>query len=406
MTADELAPDTGHDTTRGAQAPTPTGFGNAPSEARIESIAAETIVVPLPRPIQLGPMFIAEREYAVVRVVTTEGLTGCAFVNTRGAPIAAIVNSMIAPALVDQPSELIDAAWKRANSETIAAGRSGAILRALSIVDIALWDAKGKRAGVPVWRLLGGGQPKTECLRVGGYPTGESADVMAERIGELADVGHRVIKLARIYPPAAFKELLDKTYAAIGDKAQLVIDTHWSWRRADEAAREIRAWDVSPAVAWVEDPLAPEDVDGYTKLVNAGVSPIGVGDEMTDRHAAYGLLTRAAVDVLRIDATTIGGITGAWHMTHVAQAAGTRVSYHIYPEVHVHLAAAGAADGMTESFGPADNPFDPAGRIYAGGPVYTPGFATATDAPGLGIDLDEEFIAAHRVGGRVESSAA
>lgn len=397
MSVDEPPTTTGTDTLLDVAPSLMAAPGDAVDMPRIQSIVAETIAVPLPRPLQLGPMFIREREYAVVRVVTTEQVVGCAYVNTRGAPIAAMVNSMIAPALVGQPSELIDAAWKRAHQQNIAAGRVGAFLRALSIVDISLWDAKGKRAGIPVWRLLGGGLPATECIFVGGYPTGEGSDEMSARIGDLAAAGHRLIKLARTYPPGPFADLLSKASAAVGDNAQLVIDAHWCWGRADEAAREIGSWGVSPTVAWIEDPLAPEDVEAYARLVRAGVAPIGVGDELTDRHAAYALLSRASVDVLRIDATTIGGITGAWHLSHVAQAAGTRVSYHVYPEVHVHLAAAGAADGITETFGSADNPFDPAQRLYVGGPVYKPGTATATDMPGLGIELDEEFISAHRL---------
>lgn len=354
----------------------------------IAAVDAVTVALPIPRPIQLGPMTVTERRYCVVRVRTSDGIEGVAFGLTRDAPVAEVVRTMVAPLAVGLPTEAAVDAVERA---TVAAGRVGLVQRAVSLLDIAVWDIEGKRAGVPVWRLLGGNDPDVPCMLVAGYPTGEPAEVLGERVAAAAHEGHPLLKVARI---PRLRMLLEK---AATDDARLVVDAAWWWRDAGEAAEKIREWADAAPLAWVEDPMAPEDVEGYARLVKADVAPIGVGDELTDRHAAAALVQRARVAVLRIDATTIGGISGAWRAMQVGEAAGAALSCHVYPELHVHLAAAGPAGTGVETFGPRDNPFDPAGRLSSGGPTFVPGRATAPDAPGLGIALDDDLIAHHTV---------
>src|SRR5205823_6941497 len=101
---------------------------------------------------------------------------------------------------------------------------------------------------------------------------------------------------------------------------------------------------------------------------------------------AFGRLIELDVlDVMRVDVTAIGGFTGALRLLGRAAVAGIPVSFHVYPEAHVHLAAATAERAIVETFDPEDNPFDPASRLYAGGPKLEAGFAVASEAPGLGI---------------------
>lgn len=374
--------------------PTPT----SPADDPIASIEASTVVLPIPRPLHLGPMVITERAYAVVTVRTSDGLEGHAIALSRGAPVAAAVNDLLAPALLGQSADRIEAAWDLAYRATIAAGRVGVVMRALSLVDIALWDIKGRRAGLPVWRLLGGDNPEAPCVMVAGYPTGDGPEALGHRVAQFADQGHRLLKVARVSEVDGMRSLLTTAAKEMPAAARIIVDAAWCWRGAADAADEIAQWSDAAPLAWVEDPLAPEDVDGYSRLSASGVAPIGVGDELTDKYVARSLVTRGGIDVLRIDATTIGGITVAWHLSHVAAAAGVPVSYHVYPETHIHLAAGGAARGWVETFGPADNPFDPAGLLWRGGPAFSPGTARASDAPGLGCDLDDARVAAHVAG--------
>jgi L-alanine-DL-glutamate epimerase-like enolase superfamily enzyme len=362
----------------------------------IVEVTAVTTRLELPRPIVLGTMRIASRAYAVVTVRTESGLEGNAFALSRDAPVAAVVQQQLAPVLVGRDSDLVAARFDECFRATVASGRVGVVLRALSLVDVALWDVKGKRAGLPLWRLLGGNAPEVPAMVVGGYPTGEPPEELAARVGEYGRDGWPLVKLARVGDHAVMRRLVDASLAAIPDGTRLVVDAAWSWRRPDEVVRELEAWG-DPPLAWLEDPLPTEDVEAYRKLAGCSSAPIGAGDEITDPHLLRAHLAADTLDVLRVDATTIGGVSGAQRLMQAAAAAAVPVSCHVYPELHVHLAAANADGATVETFDGRDNPFDPAARLYSGGPEWRPGLAVAPETPGLGIELDRELIEAHRV---------
>lgn len=271
-------------------------------------------------------------------------------------------------------------------------------MRALSLVDIALWDVKGKRAGLPVWRLLGGNQPEVPCILVAGYPTGEPPEALGAKVAEHAASGYEWLKVARTADPGSLKRLLASAAKQLPSKARLIVDAAWWWRNPLEAFQEIRTWADQVPLAWVEDPLVPEDVEGYRRLCATDVAPIGVGDDLTDAYVARALLQQAGISVLRIDAPSIGGITGAWQMQQLAQASGVPVSFHVNPETHVHLAAARTGWASVETFGDARNPFDPAPMLYSGGPSFSPGRAYAPETPGLGFELTPEVLATSTAG--------
>src|SRR3954454_21344642 len=134
----------------------------------IAEVRAVTTQLDLPRPLQLGSMHIAHRAYAVVTVRTESGLVGKAFALSRDAPVAAVANEQLAPVLVGRDSDLVAARFDDCFRATIASGRVGVVMRALSLVDVALWDLKGQRAGLPLWRLLGGFAPEVPAMIVGG----------------------------------------------------------------------------------------------------------------------------------------------------------------------------------------------------------------------------------------------
>lgn len=363
---------------------------NAWPDSRISEIEAFTVELPLPRPLQLGAMTIRNREYVVIRIRTSDGLEGNAFGLSRSTPVAETVRNLLTPLLLDAAADTVAALWDKLIRSTAFGGRVGTIMRAISLIDIALWDIKGKRSSQPVWRLLGGGDPDVACVLVAGYPTGEPPEAVGSRVAKFAHEGHHLLKVARLLDPNDTQRLLRQAANELPLNARLVVDAAWWWRTSRAAADEICRWVAEAPLAWVEDPLVPEDVDGYRRLVASRVAPIGAGDELTDRYVARALLQHAQIDVLRLDALAIGGITGAWQVAHWAAAFGIDVSYHIYPEVHIHLAAGGAIPGYVETFGPADNPFDPAATLYEGGPSFTPGRAVAPERPGLGFTIDFE----------------
>jgi len=364
----------------------------------IAAIDAVTVGVDLPVPIVLSSVEIRRREYVVVTVTTGDGITGSSYSLTRGLPIATAIRTVLAPLLVGSDSTLIAAAWERCYRATLPGGRTGLLMRALSLVDVALWDVNAKRAGLPLWKLLGGYRSEVPVLLVGGYPR---PDRTPAEIGELAasylKEGYPLVKLARLSEPAATRQMLDAAAAAAGDdRGRFVVDAGWYWRTPAEALTELRTWGDAE-LAWLEDPLPPENVAAAALLRSQSRFPIGIGDDLTDPGLLRSLGTASAIDVVRLDVTSIGGITAAAKLVVWAEAAGLPVSTHVYPELHVHLCAAWPGCTYAESFDPEDNPFDPANRLFRAGLTFEKGAAKAPTMPGVGLELDDGFIAGHRL---------
>ncbi len=268
--------------------------------ARVEAV---DVRVPLPHPLQLGAMRIEARGYAVVTVTTDDGLTGHAIALNRDTPVAAAVNGVLARAIVGTPADRVGEAWERMFDATIAAGRVGTVMRGLSLVDIALWDVKGKRAGLPVWSLLGGARASVGVAIVGGYPRADlRPEEVGERVAAYSHDGYDVIKIARAPDNAVTRRILQTARDGLRSGARLVVDAAWVHRTPEQALREVAEWGDVP-IAWLEDPMPPENVEACARLARRAPVPIGYGDEITDEHLMTRLMQAEALGVVRVDAT-------------------------------------------------------------------------------------------------------
>ncbi len=363
--------------------------------SRIRVIRVGTATLPLPTPLRLGPMEIREREYAAVEVETDDGVVGKAYCLTRNAPVAACVERLIAPVAVGRHPDA-EALWDDCSRAPVAAGRSGLLAKALGLVDVALWDIAAQVAGVPLWRHLGASVPAAPVMMVAAYPMADRApESLAEDVIRYARAGYGLLKIARDPEPARMRRLLEHAAAGLPDSARLVVDGGFGWRSSDEALAEIALWGDTP-LAWLEDPLVPEDAEGCAAIRRAGPYPVGVGDEVSHIGTFRALLAAQALDVLRLDVLAIGGVTPARRAEALARAHNVPVSFHVYPEVSIHLAA-GTPGSLVETFDPDlpdGNPLDPAHRLSTGGPTLAAGMAIAPEAPGLGFELDWSLFVA------------
>jgi L-alanine-DL-glutamate epimerase-like enolase superfamily enzyme len=371
---------------------------------RVRALRAAHAVVPLPEPLRLGQLTVTRREYAAVEVVTEDGLSGRAYCLTREAPMAALVARMIAPHVTGAALETAadaEVLWQKAFRATAIVGRVGLLIRALGLVDAALWDVVAQRAGLPLWELLArldgvapgvAGAPK-EAMLVAAYGTpGRTADDLAEEVLDHARRGGwPLLKVARSPDVALMRDLIARCAAELPAGQRLVVDAGFGWPDADAALAEIAGWEAGrEALAWLEDPLLPEDADGTARIRARGPFAVGAGDEVTDPLTNAALLSAHAVDVLRLDVIAIGGVTAA--RRELAKAAGLPVSCHVYPEIAVHLPGVGVETFDREP--PQGNRYDPAPLLIAGGPTFADGRAAPPRAPGLGFDLDWERFGA------------
>ena len=164
---------------------------------RVRAVRAGTATLPLPAPLRLGPVEITEREYAAVEVETEDGLVGKAYCLTRNAPVAACVERLVAPVVVGREADP-EALWDACSRATVPVGRTGLVVRAIGLVDIALWDVAAQAAGVPLWRLLGGVDPACPGLLVAAYPLADrTPESLAEDVIRYGAAGWTLLKVAR-----------------------------------------------------------------------------------------------------------------------------------------------------------------------------------------------------------------
>jgi L-alanine-DL-glutamate epimerase-like enolase superfamily enzyme len=358
---------------------------------RVTAVRVGTATLPLPAPLRLGPLEVTEREYAAVEVETDDGLVGKAYCLTRNAPVAACVERLVAPVVSGREADP-ERRWEDCSRATVAIGRTGLVVRAIGLVDIALWDIAAQAASAPLWRHLGGTDPVAPLMMVAAYPLADrTPESLAEDVIRYSAAGYTLLKIARDADPARMRRLLETAASGLPGTARLVVDAGYGWRSSDEALAELPDWGDTP-LAWLEDPLVPEDAEGCAALRRGGGHPLGVGDEVTHIGTFRALLDAGALDVLRLDVPALGGVTPARAVQALAAERGVPVSLHVYPEVSVHLAPLRAGT-IVETFDPdvpGGNPLDPAHLLCSGGPAFRDGTAVAPEAPGLGFELDWE----------------
>jgi L-alanine-DL-glutamate epimerase-like enolase superfamily enzyme len=369
------------------------------ADGRITGIAAWTCSFALPRPVILSHGPIRSREYVIVRVTTSDGAEGVAYALTRGAPLAELIRGLLTPLLLGQDALSPAMIRDRIEHQLVLLGTDGLVERALSLIDICLWDIKARVAGLPLWRLLGGRQTTLPALLVDWYPTGrEEIPELVDEFLARAEDGYRAFKIHCTSNPEWLALLLREIRAKLGTSSDLVLDAAMGWRDPIEAICNIRFWeDYFPT--WIEDPFRAERVEWIRRVRHSVRTPIGAGDEVPSPLTIRQLVTSEAVDVLRLDATNQGGVSGFLSLSSHAASQGCRVSAHVYPEIHQHLAFSCPGIDSVEMFSPG-TPFDCSEQFIDQESLVRPvaGHVHAPKRDGLGIAIDWDTVKTHAIG--------
>lgn len=352
----------------------------------IVAVEVHNVVLPLPAPLILGGMTVTRREYTLVRVLADDGTVGTAYCLSREAPMAEIIRRLVAPLIVGASADDTAGAWQRMLRGSAIVGRVGLVRRGIGLVDIALWDLAAKRKGLPVWSIAGRGGAQRPAMIVASYPSkGRTTESVVKEVKRHASAGWRLLKISRVDDTALMFDILQTLQAELPKDAQIVVDAGFGWRDAEHALSETVGWEAFP-IAWLEDPVLPEDVPGIGELARRSGLRIGVGDEVTDPYLLERLMA-VGITVLRLDVVAIGGITPALEVIANAESAGVRISGHVYPEVTVHL----GIEVETFDRGPEGNPYDPSALLMQGGPCVVAGIAVPPSGPGLGFNIAPKY---------------
>lgn len=309
--------------------------------------------VPLPRALELGNFCLRHRDYTIVRL-SDDGAEGVAWGYSREADIASCFRRQIQPLLgaARGPS---DELWERICSAHPWTSSGGLFLRALSLADLALWQFEAASEGTTLARRFGAAAtPGPAGLTVGCcYPMrGRTPSRDAEEAAAMVQIGYRSLKICAADGGPEDTRRLHAVRAAIGPNVNLQIDLHWLWKRASDAEHALTRW-RDFGLDWIEDPFP---VDCLTECVQArerSSIPFAWGDEQNGRFTLAQWSDARAIDVLRLDATVVGGLTEFLRAGRRANKAGLKVSAHVFDEYHGPALAALPNASRPECFDPA-----------------------------------------------------
>jgi L-alanine-DL-glutamate epimerase-like enolase superfamily enzyme len=332
----------------------------------------------------------------LVRVTARNGLVGTGPVYSHPRLVQVAVDEVLAPLLIGRDAGAIDEAWRRLASATRWYGRSGAVMSALGGVDTALWDLVGQHRDRRVCELLGGRDREVEA-----YASAvqfDPLDAIPARVAAFREQGHRHVKVRAGVNLEYDVEATRRVLALVAPGAMVMVD---AVKRLDsEAARALARGLAALDVRWLEEPLPPEDVQGYATLRAQTSVPIAAGESETDAQAFARLLAAGALDVAQPDVSRVGGITAGRRVARLAEAHNAVIATHTWSDpaavlANAHLVAA-IPNGLCVEVNALGTPFFT--ELLAAPLEIRDGRLRLPDAPGLGIVLDEEAVERHRLG--------
>jgi mandelate racemase len=357
----------------------------------IRSITARAIVLKLKRPVVARIATLSEWPVMLIDLETEQGITGRSYLEPY------IVKSMryLVPALQDfgdmlkgrrlAPVELFDAARKSLHF----VGYEGLSMIAASGLDMAAWDALAKAANQPLCVLLGGTVGSVKSYNSNGLWL-KSPEVVATEAIELRDEGGFTGLKLRLGRERIADDLatLDAVRKAVGDDIHLMVDFNQGLTLA-EALQRCHMID-DQGLAWIEEPIVYDNIDGYARLAAELKTPLQIGENFYGPREMYKALQRGACDLVMPDFMRIGGVTGWMRAAAIAGSAGIPMSTHLYPEVAAHVMRVTETAHWLEWQDWAD-PILQQPYTIKDGHLHVP------DVPGVGIEWNEDVVEAHRI---------
>jgi mannonate dehydratase len=354
----------------------------------------------------------------IVKVVTSEpGLygLGCATFTQRVFAVEAAIERHLKPFLIGRDVDRIEEIWQM--SMVHGYWRNGPVLNnAISGVDQALWDIKGKRAGMPVYQLLGGKSREAAAVYV--HAEGRDPKDVAERAQRFVADGFRHVRIqmggyggstpemhrpigapdGSYFDPRAYGrlmlEMIEHVRRELGEEVELLHDVHERLHPVDAVQF---AKDVEPyRLFFLEDVLAPEDIGWFRNVRSQSATPLAMGELFNNPLEWRGLVSERLIDFIRMHISQIGGITPAIKAAGLADTFGVRTAWHgpsdtspVGHAANLHLDLWAPNFGIQEWYLPGEVDY----AMFPGLPEVVEGYLYPNDQPGLGIDIDEDLAA-------------
>jgi L-alanine-DL-glutamate epimerase-like enolase superfamily enzyme len=374
--------------------------GNSAPGPIVTQVSAIPLSIPLRSPAGFATRTVRNREYVLILLDTEDGLQGIGYtyVGTSGARgIALLTETVLAPVLIGQSAAGAERWWASMYQESLLLGRRGGALRAISALDIALWDLLGKRTGQPLYLLLGGVSDEVPAYASGGYyRVGDPIENVEAELSRYVANGFRDFKIK--VGGAPLRVDVERVRAAretIGSGSRLALDANNAWRTPEEALSFIRAVEEFD-LWWIEEPLSPDDFLGHAAIRSRSRVPIATGEIHATRWDFRDLLLAHSADILQPDVAVVGGVSEWMKIAHTASSFGVPVAPHWNANLHIHLAAAVDNCLPIEYFDLEEDIFN-VEKILSDRLVAIDGIIQVPRRPGVGLSLDFDAVGRYRM---------
>lgn len=362
---------------------------------KVTEVLATSVVIPLASPTSFATRTVNDRHYTLVKVRTESGIEGLGFCycgNRAGHIVTHAVRDLLAPLVVGRDVHQVEGIWDLMFRDSILMGRRGAVLRAMSAIDIALWDAAAKAAELPLYRYLGAHAQDTVAAYASGgyYLPGKGIEGLVREVTGYVESGLRAVKIkvGRVSGREDAKRI-EAVRKAVGDDVEIMTDANNAWNDPPTAVRAIRLWEEFD-LAWVEEPTLPDELDAHAAIAAQVAVPIATGEIHQTRWDFLEILRKGAASIIQTDAGVCGGITEFRRIAALAAAQSVPVAPHWLADLHVHLVAATPNATYVEFFTDTDvlnlmEVFRTRLKVKNGG-------LAVPQEPGLGVVLDDEAV--------------
>jgi L-talarate/galactarate dehydratase len=355
---------------------------------KIEQIKINFVRLPLEEPLVGAPYMPGMlREFFTIQIQTDQGIEGIGVTTFGGKLVRAL------GAALGDFGELIKGCdplrTEQVNAKLRAASAScgsGIAMLAISAIDTALWDIRGKAFGVPLAKLLGGARDKVPAYASGALTRTTPNDKLQRAAGALVEKGYRQVKTQMAvegFTPAQEIERIRLIREAVGPDVNLMVDINQRWSVAEVISIGHRIEELG--LGWLEDPTTCDDHQGHAKIADALATPVCAGEYLWGIEPHRQAMSHHAIDITMIDLLRVGGITPWMKVAGMAEAFNKPVASHLLPEIHVHLVAA-IPNGLVVEYMPWT------WRLFDDPPMPVNGEITVPTGPGLGLKFAPDLF--------------
>lgn len=312
---------------------------------KIQSVSVCVARVPLDTVTSFATRTVAARDYCLVKVRSTDGVEGIGFcyVGSAGGRIAQVaVEELLAKKLIGLESLRVEGLWNEMYQESLLQGRAGSVMRAISILDTALWDLNARSAKLPLYQYLGAYvADRVAAYASGGYYlAGKTPKMLGQEMASYVKAGFKAVKMkvGRL-SPAEEEARVRAARDAIGPDILLMLDANNAWSDVPTALAYMERFEPYGPY-WIEEPFGPDDIDSHAKLAQLTRIVVATGEIACGRWYHKELLDKRGAEILQTDACVCGGITEWKRIAATAASYGVNMSPHWFHDVHAHLVAA------------------------------------------------------------------